>query len=70
LPFKCNLQRYSSVPTFVECMPCDYLHGACMPDGTCKCIVSYTGLDCSLRCSPCVHGVGCTGLCTLNQVYP
>jgi len=34
------------------------LSGACMPDGTCKCDRGYTGLDCSLQCSACVHGRG------------
>ena len=44
------------MPIFVECMPCDYRHGTCMSDGTCKCNKGYTALDCSLECSPCVHG--------------
>ena len=37
-------------------MPCNFDHGTCLADGTCKCDVMWTGFDCSVRCSPCVHG--------------
>lgn len=45
-----------STPTFVECLPCDRDHGACVSDGSCKCDRFWTGLDCSVKCSPCKHG--------------
>ena len=48
--------RTCSTPAFVECLPCDRDHGACVSDGSCKCDRFWTGLDCSVKCSPCKHG--------------
>ena len=48
--------RPTSTYRYVEAFPCDYDHGMSLSDGTCKCLRGYTGYDCSLACSPCVHG--------------